>query len=103
MTNRRGEAKAKKEAHKRSRRARRRRDAVVTELYGDAGHRSCGKKARYDTEGMARSIAARYMALGAPRLRGYECQMCGGWHLTSKEVKHHGKGHGEAGAQRRGA
>ncbi len=86
MTDRRGAVKAKHAAHKRNRRARLARDAEVTELYGDKGHRMCGSKARYPNEGAAMDRAARYMALGAPRLRAYHCRMCDGWHLTSKEL-----------------
>jgi len=98
MTDRRGAAKSRKAAHKKSRRARQRRDTAVTERYGEKGHRMCGRKARYVSETMARSMAARWMALGAPKLRAYECPLCGGWHLTSKEVRVDGEGRGAPGA-----
>lgn len=76
-------AKQLRAQRKRARRHRIMRDRVVTALYGDAGHRQCGKKARYITEYDAVRKAALYVAHGAPPLRAYECPLCGGWHLTS--------------------
>lgn len=61
-----------------------RRDAVVTAEYGDAGHRQCGRKRRYETEVDALAMADRCVLRGAPELRAYRCGLCGGWHLTKK-------------------
>jgi hypothetical protein len=46
---------------------------------------ACATKERYDSEAEARSIAL----MNAPRGRGtattpYRCEVCGGWHLTSR-------------------
>jgi hypothetical protein len=46
---------------------------------------ACATKERYDTEAEARSIAL----MNVPRGRGavttaYHCDICGGWHLTSR-------------------
>ena len=46
---------------------------------------ACQTKERYDSEAEARSIAL----MNAPRGRGaatsaYHCELCGGWHLTSR-------------------
>ncbi len=46
---------------------------------------ACETKERYDSEAEARSIAL----MNAPRGRGaatsaYHCELCGGWHLTSR-------------------
>lgn len=60
------------------------RDELVSAEYGDFGHRSCGRKFRYETEADALSMAARCVLKGAPELRAYHCKMCGGWHLTKK-------------------
>jgi hypothetical protein len=46
--------------------------------------RSCHLKRRYFTEVDALIMADRRAYRGAPRLRAYECQYCGGWHLTKK-------------------
>ena len=78
-------ARAKRKADKRRRRIARKRDKEVTAEYGQSGHRQCGKKARYHSEGEALDKAMRYMLMGAPKLRAYPCRLCGGWHLTSKE------------------
>ena len=46
---------------------------------------TCATKERYDSEAEARSIAL----MNTPRGRGaatsaYHCEICGGWHLTSR-------------------
>jgi len=46
---------------------------------------ACETKERYDSEAEARSIAL----MNVPRGRGaatapYHCDVCGGWHLTSR-------------------
>ena len=58
------------------------RDARVTAEHGAKGHRACGKKRRYETEEEALLSAARRVLKGAPTLRAYHCDYCGGWHLT---------------------
>ena len=50
-----------------------------------AARATCATKERYDSEAEARSIAL----MNAPRGRGaataaYHCEICGGWHLTSR-------------------
>jgi len=50
-----------------------------------AQRESCERKERYASEAEARSIAL----MNAPRGRGaavtaYHCDVCGGWHLTSR-------------------
>ena len=72
---------------KRARRNRIKRDREVTREHGDAAHRSCGRKARYPTEGDALALARKFEALGAPALRAYKCRYCGGWHLTKTEKR----------------
>ena len=69
---------------KKQRRERRERDAQMTMEYGERGHRSCGKKRRYETEEEATRYAYKCMSHpGVPLLRVYRCSLCGGWHLTS--------------------
>lgn len=60
------------------------RDARVTNMYGEGGHWSCGRKYRYETEHRALMSAAMRELNGAPTLRAYHCKLCGGWHLTKK-------------------
>lgn len=60
------------------------RDIEVTAEYGDAGHRQCGRKFRYETEIDALAMADRCVLRGSPELRAYHCRLCGGWHLTKK-------------------
>jgi hypothetical protein len=47
-------------------------------------HRSCERKTRYPSPKAARLAAQRRRRLGSVRLRHYECDWCGGWHLTKK-------------------
>ncbi len=46
---------------------------------------NCERKTRYASESEARSTARHQMSVNpsAPKLRVYECTICGGWHLTS--------------------
>ncbi len=46
---------------------------------------NCERKTRYASESEARSTAQHQMQVqpATPRLRVYQCSICGGWHLTS--------------------
>jgi hypothetical protein len=46
---------------------------------------NCKRKVRYASEAEARAAVAQQLRLnpGGPRLRVYECPVCGGWHMTS--------------------
>ena len=46
--------------------------------------RSCHMKHRYFDEISARIVAEKRLAKGAPALRAYRCECCGGWHLTKQ-------------------
>lgn len=48
--------------------------------------RSCHMKHRYFDEVSAVIVANKRAAKGAPQLRAYRCEFCGGWHLT-KQIK----------------
>jgi hypothetical protein len=46
---------------------------------------ACATKERYDTEAEARSIALMNAPRGKPAsTTPYRCDVCGGWHLTSR-------------------
>lgn len=51
--------------------------------------RMCGSKVRYKSVAEAEAVARYRMNNGAPKLRTYRCPICGGWHLTSKELWKH--------------
>lgn len=61
------------------------RDMRVTSEYGEHAHYSCGRKYRYETEQAALTAAAKRVLNGAPTLRAYHCELCGGWHLTKRQ------------------
>lgn len=82
MTSRRDGVKKRKRAQKLGRRLRIRRDKEITELYGDEGHRSCGRKMKYQDEDDALTHAKIYQVRGSEKLYAYQCKLCGGWHLT---------------------
>ena len=72
----------------RSKRLRKERDRRVTELYGQSGHRSCGRKARYPSLAAAELVMETRRRRGATEtLRAYPCRMCGGWHITKSPLK----------------
>lgn len=83
------DARAARERRRRRREAerrRRRRDRMATEAASWQGHGSCGRKVRFATrqqaESWAAGVRARYGA-GSAEQSAYECELCGGWHLTS--------------------
>jgi hypothetical protein len=46
---------------------------------------SCDRKERYASEAEARSIALMNAPPGrAAAVKPYRCELCGGWHLTTK-------------------
>jgi hypothetical protein len=50
-----------------------------------AKRESCERKERYASEAEARSIALMNAPPGrAPAVTPYHCELCGGWHLTSR-------------------
>ncbi len=82
---------AKARRKKRAKQRKKERDLRVTELYGRQGHRSCGRKVRYPTEGVAQLVMERRLkASDSVRLRAYHCRYCDGWHLTHKRLGAHG-------------
>lgn len=66
-----------------------RRDAWVSREYGRAGHGSCGRKVRYETEekAMRRAIMSMLRSEEGAVVTAYPCPYCGGWHLTSHPRK----------------
>lgn len=46
--------------------------------------RHCLKKRKYHTQAKARAVAALRQREGAPKLRVYWCNICGGHHLTKQ-------------------
>lgn len=48
------------------------------------GRENCARKDRYESESEARSIAIMHSPGRGPRQQPYECELCGGWHLTSR-------------------
>jgi len=71
---------------RRYRHERRERDALMRKKYGIRGHRACGRKHRYESKDEAMEHACISMAHpGVPQLWVYKCELCGGWHLTSKD------------------
>lgn len=63
------------------------RDARVTAEHGEHAHYSCGSKYRYETEQIALAAATKRVLRGAPMLRAYHCELCGGWHLTKRQER----------------
>ena len=60
---------------------------------------SCARKARYGSERVALAVCRERMAAGAPDLRAYRCEWCGGWHITHVPLERRA---GEGGADGRG-
>ena len=46
---------------------------------------NCGRKDRFDSESEARSFAIMHNPGRGPRQQPYECDICSGWHLTSRD------------------
>jgi hypothetical protein len=71
-----------------SRRASRRDDAVENAqraLEADRRRREiCARKDRFESESEARSFAIMHSPGRGPRQAPYLCEVCGGWHLTSR-------------------
>jgi hypothetical protein len=71
-----------------SRRAPRRDDAVENAqraLEADRRKREiCARKDRFESESEARSFAIMHSPGRGPRQAPYLCEVCGGWHLTSR-------------------
>lgn len=55
--------------------------------YGEAERRMCGSKVRYPNQAVAQEVAAQRILSGVPYLRAYHCDLCDGWHLTSKRPR----------------
>ena len=73
------------ERHKRRRarkceRERALRDAWVTEVWGEAGHGSCGRKRRFRCRHEATQFVDGHHI--ARPIWAYRCPYCSGWHLT---------------------
>jgi hypothetical protein len=75
--------KKERKRRKKYRRKRLRRMEYVSEAFGDEAAWSCGRKARYKSEEMARSSARLMGAERGVELDTYYCKICHGWHLTS--------------------
>lgn len=65
----------------------RRRDRMVTELYGRRGHGECGRKTRYPSRHLAERYAIKYSIVAGKQFQTYHCPYCDGWHLTSHPRK----------------
>ena len=48
--------------------------------------RSCRLKHRYGSEADANAVAAKCFARRGTWLRAYQCDECGGWHLTHTDA-----------------
>lgn len=63
--------------------------------------RSCLSKLRYWTYVAAMIVASQREASGAPKLKAYKCENCGGWHLSKKNRENSdGKGKLEESTQK---
>lgn len=45
---------------------------------------NCARKDRFETEAEARSFAIMHNPGRGPRQQPYSCDVCDGWHLTSR-------------------
>jgi hypothetical protein len=45
---------------------------------------ACAAKDRFASEGEARAMALMHVPGRGPRSVAYRCELCGGWHLTSR-------------------
>jgi hypothetical protein len=45
---------------------------------------TCARKDRFESEGEARSFAIMHSPGRGPRRQPYRCEVCDGWHLTSR-------------------
>ena len=58
---------------------------VEQRLAAEQRHRErCATKDRFESEAEARSFAIMHSPGRGPRQQPYECDVCGGWHLTSR-------------------
>lgn len=56
-------------------------------LAAEQRHRqNCARKDRFETEAEARSFALMHNPGRGPRATAYRCDVCGGWHLTSRDA-----------------
>ena len=54
----------------------------------DPEFHGCGRKRRFDTRVEAHKAAAvARTRKGAPAIYVYQCQYCGGWHLTHRKPR----------------
>lgn len=76
---------ARRRQLRRRRRADRRRRRRAEEAAGWQGVGSCGRKVRFASRANAEefAVAASLMWPGSRPQVAYECELCGGWHLTT--------------------
>ena len=48
-------------------------------------HKACSSKNRYSSRAEAESVRKDCASYGRTGLNIYQCEYCGGWHLTSKD------------------
>jgi hypothetical protein len=70
---------------RRATRARNPVENVERRLAAEQRHReNCARKDRFETEAEARSFAIMHNPGRGPRAKPYLCDVCAGWHLTSR-------------------